>query len=380
MNDYLFEGKNIINNAGRIFPDVELVRKRAANIKYRTLEQLDKYLIEFEENVEKNNGKILWAYSKKDILRTVRNLLIEFNYHNVLIGGGSILDEIEIRSHLFKKKEKLLQKKEKHDVVTGIYGANFLIADAGTAVIAELMDNIIPQHKYPKNIIIIAGIEQLLPSLKDLAVFIPLVSTFNTEIHVNATWNILSGPGQDSEKDSLNNFLVILFDNYRTTILKDVEQRNVLSCVSCKACSLVCPISHHINDNINGNNAYRPINLILTPLIKGIKDFNHLSYASTLCRKCSEICPLYLPLHEHLLTNRAKVVINKAILKEWKQRTNLVTNIILQRWIFHWIGVRIKNKIIRKLVNKYWGTNRKIPDFAKKSFKEYYKEVYPERK
>jgi L-lactate utilization protein LutB len=157
MNDYLFEGKNIINNAGRIFPDVELVRKRAANIKYRTLEQLDKYLIEFEENVEKNNGKILWAYSKKDILRTVRNLLIEFNSHNVLIGGGSILDEIEIRSHLFKKKEKLLQKKEKHDVVTGIYGANFLIADAGTAVIAELMDNIIPQHKYPKNIIIIGN-------------------------------------------------------------------------------------------------------------------------------------------------------------------------------------------------------------------------------
>ncbi|NTV52764.1 MAG: class I tRNA ligase family protein [Candidatus Firestonebacteria bacterium] len=41
------------------FSDLELARKKAANLKHKILNDLDKYLIEFELNFQKNGGKVI---------------------------------------------------------------------------------------------------------------------------------------------------------------------------------------------------------------------------------------------------------------------------------------------------------------------------------
>jgi L-lactate dehydrogenase complex protein LldF len=43
------------------FKDLELARQRAATVKTKTLNDLDKYLIEFEQNFISNGGKVLWG-------------------------------------------------------------------------------------------------------------------------------------------------------------------------------------------------------------------------------------------------------------------------------------------------------------------------------
>ena len=45
-------------NGLKQFKNLELARKRAALIKHRSIENLDKYLSEFEINFEQNGGKV----------------------------------------------------------------------------------------------------------------------------------------------------------------------------------------------------------------------------------------------------------------------------------------------------------------------------------
>jgi len=47
-----------------------------------------------------------------------------------------------------------------------------------------------------------------------------------------------------------------------------------------------------------------PIGSVLTPHLNGIKEFKHLSFASSLCGACSSVCPVKIDLHHHLLQNR----------------------------------------------------------------------------
>jgi L-lactate dehydrogenase complex protein LldF len=42
---------------------------------------------------------------------------------------------------------------------------------------------------------------------------------------------------------------------------------------------------------------------VLTPHLRG-REFEHLSYATSLCGACTTVCPVKIDLHHHLLHNR----------------------------------------------------------------------------
>ena len=47
-----------------------------------------------------------------------------------------------------------------------------------------------------------------------------------------------------------------------------------------------------------------PIGSVITPHYNGMKEFKHLGYASSLCGKCTDVCPVRIELHKLLLYNR----------------------------------------------------------------------------
>src|ERR1019366_1830523 len=47
------------------FSNLELVKTRAAAIKNKSIENLEKYLIEFEANFIKRGGKVIWAQDSR---------------------------------------------------------------------------------------------------------------------------------------------------------------------------------------------------------------------------------------------------------------------------------------------------------------------------
>lgn len=83
----------------------------------------------------------------------------------------------------------------------GITGANFLISDIGAVAITENEGNARLCCAFPKTHIVIVGIEKIIPSITDLALFWPLLSTFGTGQKMTVYNSIISGPRRKGEKD-----------------------------------------------------------------------------------------------------------------------------------------------------------------------------------
>jgi L-lactate dehydrogenase complex protein LldF len=66
---------------------------------------------------------------------------------------------------------------------------------------------------------------------------------------------------------------------------------------------------------------------VLTPHLRGLDEFQHLSYASSLCGACTDACPVKIDLHHHLLHNRRNAV-NEAH-RPWTERIGFT----LWRWM-----------------------------------------------
>ena len=183
----------------------------------------------------------------------------------------------------------------------GITGANFLVADIGAVCLTENEGNAMMSMSFPKVHIVIAGIEKLIPKLRDLDLFWPLLATYGTGQNMTVYNSIVTGPRQEGENDGPEEMYVILLDNNRTEILAHKNQRRALGCIRCGACLNVCPVYKSIGGHAYGTTYSGPIGSVITPWMRGMKDFKHLSFASSLCGACTEVCPVKINLHELLV-------------------------------------------------------------------------------
>ena len=186
----------------------------------------------------------------------------------------------------------------------GITGANFAIAETGMISITENEGNARLTAALPKTMITLVGIEKVLPRLEDLALFLPMLAAMGTGQALTCYNTMYGGPRQPGEADGPEEYHVVLLDNQRTTLLADAEQRDSLHCIRCGACLNVCPIFRNVGGHTYGTIYGGPIGSVITPHLRGLQDWKHLSYASSLCGACTETCPVKIDLHHHLLQNR----------------------------------------------------------------------------
>src|SRR5690606_37034308 len=199
-------------------------------------------------------------------------------------------------------REKLRQKYAEAEV--GVTGANFIIADIGGVAVTENEGNARLSCSMPKTHIVIAGIEKVIPSFSDLALFWPLLATYGTGQRITSYNTIITGPRQPGEADGPEEMYVILLDNGRTNILANEKTREALYCIRCGACLNACPVYKNIGGHTYATTYSGPIGSVITPHLKPMKEWKHLSHASSLCGNCTEVCAVKINLHELLLENR----------------------------------------------------------------------------
>jgi L-lactate dehydrogenase complex protein LldF len=257
----------------------------------------------------------------------------------------------------------------------GVTGANFIISDIGGVAVTENEGNARLSCAFPKTHIVIVGIEKVIPSLTDLALFWPLLSTFGTGQKITSYNSIISGPRQPGEADGPDEMYVILLDNGRTNILKNPVQRESLYCIRCGACLNACPVYKNIGGHTYGATYSGPIGSVITPHLQGMEDFKHLSFASSLCGNCTEVCAVKINLHELLLENRKESVeeglttfTERAAWKLWKMAS-------LRRGLMNVGSGSLKNKVVNGLFRD-WKKNRADLDFSQKTFNQLWKERY----
>ncbi|WP_316840603.1 LutB/LldF family L-lactate oxidation iron-sulfur protein [Pedobacter gandavensis] len=413
------------------FENLENSKKKAHVIKWRVMENLDKFLPEFETNFQRRGGKVIWANDVEEAQREILSIIQKSGGKTVIKSKSMTTEEIHLNDfleknnieslesdlgeyivqllgqapyhivtpamHLSKEEiaklfhdkfgtpidatpQQLTQKarellREKYlraDI--GISGGNFLIADTGSIALTENEGNARLCTTFPKIHIAIVGIEKVIPSMADLDLFWPLLSSHGTGQNLTVYNTILSGPRQANETDGPEEMYVVLLDNGRTNLLAQKEQRQALYCIRCGACLNACPVYKNIGGHTYNTTYSGPIGSIITPHLQGMKEFKHLSNASSLCGKCTEVCPVKIDVHKMLLLNRRDAVADNKNTKTEEIGWNAFTTGMQKRSRMDMIGGKMKNFFLRFFFKKSWGKYRNMPEVAPKSFAKLYEE------
>jgi L-lactate dehydrogenase complex protein LldF len=282
-------------------------------------------------------------------------------------------DEHLTPKELTNYTRQLLRKKFiKADI--GITGANFLIAETGSIAVTENEGNAFLSVSFPKVHIAIAGIEKIIPYLKDLDLFWPLLATHGTGQHMTVYNSILTGPRRNGEKDGPEEIYMILMDNGRSKLLAKEQQRQALTCIRCGACLNACPVYKTIGGHTYNTTYSGPIGAVITPHMKDFKTYKHLSFACTLCGKCATVCPVKIPLPDLLLLNRNETVKKGYVAFTEKKGMKWAARMFKSRKMVNMVSGKTKNKMAGLVVTRTWGKRRKFPEIAEKSFNELWKE------
>jgi L-lactate dehydrogenase complex protein LldF len=408
-------------------------RQMAKNRKWEAIEHLDQYLLEFEERITARGARVIWAEDTQQALDAIGKICKEKNCSTLVKSKSMVTEEIHLNDFLeqqgiesvetdlgeyiqqldgeppyhivtpamHKSKEdvaKLFAEKigtpanltpeeltlvarkilrEKYTTAqVGVTGGNFIVADVGGIAITENEGNARLSCSWPSTHIVVVGIEKVIPSVRDLSLFWPLLSTFGTGQQVTVYNSIVTGPRQPGETDGPEEMYVILLDNGRTHLLEQPDFREALYCIRCGACLNACPVYKNIGGHSYETTYSGPIGKVITPHLKGMEDYQHLSYASSLCGNCTEVCPVNIRLHELLLDNRHEAVVQgmssmgeRLAWKCWKLAS-------LNRSMLNMGSARIKNWVVNR-VFKGWTAHRSELDFAKQTFNEWWKEQHP---
>jgi L-lactate dehydrogenase complex protein LldF len=413
--------------------NLDNAKRKGHVIKWKAIENLDKILPEFEANFQKRGGKVIWANDAEEANREILNILKKSGAKTVVKSKSMVTEEIELNeflesnhiesletdlgeyivqllgqkpyhivtpamhlskddiARLFHERfdtpqdatpEQLTQKarellREKYlQADVGITGANFLIADTGSIAISENEGNARLSTTFPKIHIAIVGIEKIIPSITDLDLFWPMLSTHGTGQNLTVYNTILSGPRQVNETDGPDEMYVILLDNGRTNLLAQKDQRQGLYCIRCGACLNACPVYKNIGGHTYDTPYSGPIGSIITPHLRGMEEFKHLSYASSLCGKCTEVCPVKIDIHKMLLLNRRDAVNENLVSNKERWGWLLWKKGMLSRKLEDFFSGKTKNFLLKKLFKKTWGHFRTMPKVAEKSFAQLWQEKH----
>ena len=262
----------------------------------------------------------------------------------------------------------------------GFTGGNFAIAETGMISITENEGNARLTAALPKTMITLMGIEKVLPRFADLALFLPMLATAGAGQPMTCYNTMYSGPRQPGEADGPEEWHVVLLDNRRTELLADAEQRDALHCIRCGACLNVCPIFRNVGGHSYGTTYSGPVGSVITPHLRGLQDWKHLSNASSLCGACTETCPVKIDLHHHLLHNRRNAVSGEPSFFE--KLAYKIFAIVANEPVFWSVAKKVGwlTQPLQKLVKgsaldpaKAWTKTRDLPPMSQETFKDWWK-------
>ena len=410
-------------------PEWEELRTHASAIKLHTLSKLGDYLERFERNARANGAVVHWAQDGAELRQIVSEILANHGARKVVKSKSMLTEEcglnpeleragihitdtdlgewivqlrreapshivlpaIHVRkaevSDLFAATigtplgaedptlltraacEKL--REHYHDAQVAISGANFLIADTGAVTIctnegnADLGVTLAPVH------IVCAGIEKLIPRTEDLGVFLRLLARSATGQPITTYTSHLRGPQPGGEMH------IVLVDNGRSAQLADPALRSALSCIRCGACMNTCPVYRRSGGASYGSTIPGPIGSVLAPQ-RFPEQHASLPFASSLCGSCTAVCPVKIPLHDQLLTLRARLTKGGHTPRSKGWLLALTARFMNSRRWFPPLSrlgrsmVRLVPKRVLNLRINPWTRYRDLPEVPKESFRDWY--------
>ena len=417
------------DRAARSLPEWETLRERAATIKRHTISQLPTYLEQFEQRAIELGAQVHWAADAEAHNAIVLQILQQHAVQRVVKSKSMLTEEchlnpflesqgiqvvdtdlgeriVQLRreppSHIvlpaihIKKEEvgelfaehlgtevgatdpKYLTEAARNNLReefltadAGITGVNFAVAETGGIVVCTNEGNADLGTSLPPLHIACLGIEKIVPTMADLAVFIRLLARSATGQPITTYTSHFHGPLQNGELH------IVLVDNGRSKILGSDQFRRSLTCIRCGACMNTCPVYRRSGGHSYGVTVPGPIGSILAPA-RSAEAHHSLPYACSLCGSCTDVCPVKIDLHQELLTWRREIhalgLLPRS--KVWSMR--FASYVMQHPLLFEWLG-RCARTALRWLprwllysrVNT-WGRQRELPAPPRQSFRKLY--------
>jgi L-lactate dehydrogenase complex protein LldF len=348
-------------NAWAQIDDVEALREQGRRARSRVIQDLPRYLDEFEANVQARGGHVRRCATDEDARAAIVEICVSRGARVVAKSKSMATEEIAINEALEAAGVKAVEtdlgeyilqlagehpphivapaiEKTAQDVAellaavdgepvepelgaltakarrqlrdvflnadVGITGANFAVAETGSICLvtnegnAGLVTTLPPVH------IVLLGMEKVVADLDDLATCLRLLARTATGQQLTTYTTLITGPREPGEIDGPEELHVIVLDNGRSK-LRGTRYQEMLNCIRCGACLNVCPIYRKSGGGAYGPVYSGPMGAVLAPLLATAPDLPH---ASSLCGACTEACPVKIPLHELLLELRRDLV------------------------------------------------------------------------
>jgi len=342
--------------------DVASLRDAAADIRARALQHLDHYLAQFEQRVCETGGEVHWAADAESVNRILLDIARTHGVRRVAKSKSMVTEECAVNdalaaagievvetdlgeyilqlaneppSHIVapvvhKNKEEIADLFEQHhhrprqsgipelcrearemlrpkflSADMGISGANFIIAETGSALIVTNEGNGRLCTTLPRVHVAITGIEKVVPTLEDVSILLRLLPRSATGQSITNYVSVLTGPKRAGDRDGPEHFHVILVDNGRSQLLGS-ELEPMLRCIRCGACMNHCPVYQNIGGHAYGWVYPGPMGVVLTPSLSGLADTVDLPNASTFCGACADVCPVKIPLPDLMRVLRTR--------------------------------------------------------------------------
>ena len=425
--------------------DFEATRDAAVERRNRALADLDVWLEIFERNASARGAQVLYAETHEEAVRLIVDIAKHHGVRKVTKSKSMVSEEVGLnhafevagiqpvetdlgeyilqindneapshiiapvihkdkeeisdlfaKAHATPRKTEITQlTREAREVLRGhflsadmgVTGANFLVAETGSATVVtnegnEGMCTILP----PKVHVVLTGIEKVLPTLEDVATLMRLLPRSATGQPISNYFSVLTGPRRPGEEDGPEHMYYVLVDAGRTGLLGG-EFQEMLRCIRCGACMNHCPVYQKIGGHAYGWVYPGPMGSVLTPSYVGIENALDLPHAATLCSQCSVVCPVKIPLPDLLRKLREKQW--ERGLRPWYEKVGIAlwayaamrpslyafgSKVAVR--VLRWMGGDAKR--IRSLpVGAGWTVSRDFPAPSGRTFREMYRERRP---
>lgn len=426
------------------FQDWQGLRTKAEQAKNNALMRLEERLLEFEANATKNGMQVHWASSSEDACEIIYTLMQEKNITKVLKGKSMASEEIGLNHFLenkgltaietdlgelilqlnhetpvhivvpaihrnryeigkiFKEKldspletepEKLNAIARKHlrdafeGLQMGLSGVNFAISKEGAFWLIENEGNGRMCTTAPEIHIALCGIEKVMESFEDAATMVHLLTPSATGQFIPTYNNIITGPRKNGDLDGPREVHIVLFDHHRSNMLAHQDYYEALRCIRCGACMNFCPVYDKIGGHTYQTVYPGPIGEVISPNLFGIDATGDILSLCSLCGRCSEVCPVKIPLADLIRKLRGNKVgqgenppLGASALEYDKAESNAMQSFVRLAtngaiWRFSLSKAHYFNGILHKFkdslpVVKKWSAFKELPQIKLDLYKE----------
>ena len=365
--------------------DVEAIKKRAREIKERSVNNLQELKRNAVENLRKNGIRVFEAKDAAEarklflelvppgefIVKTKSNTISEIELVTELRGRNELLEtdcgdfivqicgeasihpvtpalhvsietivkkiEEKFGVKLENSPEKIIEWVRKHvrEKITqskiGLTGANFISSD-GCILILENEGNISLVSRVPEKHVIIAGIDKIVETSEDAVFLCRVAAIWGSGTKLPAYINIISSPSKtsDIEKRTVygaqgaKEIDLILVDNGRSKMLESMKE--LLYCINCGSCLYFCPVYRQIF-NQYGLHYLGGIGVVKTAFLNNLLEaVNRGLYWCTTCSACKVNCPVGLDVSEMVKNLRSEALNNNLQTEANKKMINNIRN------------------------------------------------------